>query len=749
MISPTSGIKPGAELVFEGFDTTNEPDETKQRDGADDINTGRNRNGVSGSDHDDSDDDDEDGEIELPDMHNDELIKEVLTKGVDLRLYSQQIEKELNVLEEEQLDSYEKHEQALLELDSEIRGCDEVLENMEKLLVNFKSSLGAINNDIQALQKDSLSMSMRLKNRVVAEKQLDKIIQGVVVPPEVVRVICDGEVNEKYLNCLIEVNKKIAYMRVHSKQHRKLKAFQEIQPELDRLCLRASSKIRDFLLDKINDLRSLNTNAHVMQSSIFLKYRFFNHFLIERHPEAAVEVRDTYIHIMRQYYLDHFEAYQRGLMKLERPVADKTDVIGMEEHTAKLSLFSSAKPVIKDKANVFNLGTRASVLDPSDPRALVLSIAGESSERHPFEVLFRSYNLALSDNATTEYDFIMQFFVSPKARQKITGSDMARMVFSHIFEPSIRVGEQFAKSYLETTFDALGVLLCVRIIAQLAGDLQRRLVPVLDAYVNSMNMLLWPRFQAVLDSHIESAKRLSSTYRSKPKNDTQPPAIVRRYAELAASLLRLNNGHSTHVVALSLARLRTEVQGFLTHVAEANSDKHMALVFLINSYDHLLTVLYENGFGEREEEVASWKQELSATVLEFAESELEKHFGYLKQFVVEAEQHSDIGQISADGLSGVASIFNGEWRAQIAAINSSIIQSFSNFRTGTEILHAVLGQLIIYYTRFHSLYDKRCARRSNSNSNSSNANTNSVGSVCQPVGVQNVMVEIKKYRNNF
>ncbi|KAJ1872361.1 Vacuolar protein sorting-associated protein 52, partial [Coemansia sp. RSA 486] len=129
----------------------------------------------------------------------------------------------------------------------------------------------------------------------------------------------------------------------------------------------------------------------------------------------------------------------------------------------------------------------------------------------------------------------------------------------------------------------------------------------------------------------------------------------------------------------------------------------------------------------------------------FAESELEKHFGYLKQFVVEAEQHSDIGQISSDGLSGVASIFNGEWRAQIAAINSSIIQSFSNFRTGTEILHAVLGQLIIYYTRFHSLYDKRCARRNNS----SNANTNSVGSVCQPVGVQNVMVEIKKYRNNF
>ncbi|KAJ2908828.1 Vacuolar protein sorting-associated protein 52 [Coemansia aciculifera] len=122
----------------------------------------------------------------------------------------------------------------------------------------------------------------------------------------------------------------------------------------------------------------------------------------------------------------------------------------------------------------------------------------------------------------------------------------------------------------------------------------------------------------------------------------------------------------------------------------------------------------------------------------FAESELEKHFGYLKQFVVDAERQSDIGQISADELGRTASVFNGEWRGQISAINSSIIQSFSNFRTGTEILHVVLGQLIIYYTRFHSLYDKRIARR-----------VAGASEICQPVGVQSVMVDIKKYRNNF
>ncbi|KAJ1732069.1 Vacuolar protein sorting-associated protein 52 [Coemansia biformis] len=711
----------GMDIVFEGFDTT-----ADLADGA----------GVS--------------EQLLPDMENDELVRDVLTRGVDLQQYSRQIEHELQALEGEQLASYEAHEGALVELDAEIHRCDEVLENMEELLASFKTSLGSINQDIQTLQRDSTSMSQQLRNRVAAEKQLGRIVQGVVVAPEAVRMICDGEVNEAYQECLIDVNKKIAYLRVHGRQHRRLRAFGEMQPELERLRLKASSRVREFLLDKTNSLRALSTNAHVVQSSVFLKYRFLNHFLIERHAEAAVEVRDTYIHIMRQYYLDHFGAYQRGLARLERVVADRADVVGAEEPAKLGGLFGSGKAAAagaasaRDRTSVFNLGGRAAVLDADDPRAIVLSVAGEEGSRKPFEELFRSFNLALMDNATAEYEFIMHFFVSPKARQKAAGADMVRMVFEHIFEPSLRSGEQFLRTYLDTTHDALCVLLCVRIVARMAGELQRRRVPVLDAYVNALNMLLWPRFQALLDSHIESVKRLTSS-RARSRIDTQPPATVRRYAELASSLLRLNVGYNTHVVALSLARLRAEMQAYLAHVAGGSADRHAALVFLINSYDVLLTVLSENGFGEREEEVSSWKQELSSTVLAFAEAQMEARFGYLKQFVAEAEQQSDMGQISADALSHVATTFNAEWRAHIAAINVAVIQSFSNFRTGTEILHVVLGQLIIYYTRFHSIFDKRFARRRGG----SGGGSGPAGGVCQPVGVQNVMVEIKKYRNNF
>ncbi|KAJ2682442.1 Vacuolar protein sorting-associated protein 52, partial [Coemansia spiralis] len=225
----------------------------------------------------------------LPDMEHDELVRDVLTRGVDLQQHTRQIDQELRALEEAQLASYEEQEGALVELDTEIHGCDAVLENMEALLASFKTSLGSINQDIQALQRDSASMRQQLRNRVAADKQLGRIVEGVVVAPATVRTICDGEVNEAYQECLIEVNKKIAYMRVHGRQHGRLRAFSEMQPELERLRLKASARVRDFLLDKTNALRALSTNAHVVQSSVFLKYRFLNHFLIERHAEAAVE----------------------------------------------------------------------------------------------------------------------------------------------------------------------------------------------------------------------------------------------------------------------------------------------------------------------------------------------------------------------------------------------------------------------------------------------------------------------------
>ena len=36
--------------------------------------------------------------------------------------------------------------------------------------------------------------------------------------------------------------------------------------------------------------------------------------------------------------------------------------------------------------------------------------------------------------------------------------------------------------------------------------LQKRRVPCLDQYLNGLTMMLWPRFQAIIDAHIKSLR---------------------------------------------------------------------------------------------------------------------------------------------------------------------------------------------------------------------------------------------------
>jgi hypothetical protein len=63
------------------------------------------------------------------------------------------------------------------------------------------------------------------------------------------------------------------------------------------------------------------------------------------------------------------------------------------------------------------------------------------------------------------------------------------------------------------------------------------------------------------------------------------------------------------------------------------------------------------------------------------------------------------------------------------------MQTFTNFKMGSLILHSVLGQLIVYYTRFQALLDERFPHKPNFKHT--------------PVGTQMLMVEIKKYKSNF
>ncbi|KAI9253595.1 hypothetical protein BY458DRAFT_521646 [Sporodiniella umbellata] len=589
---------------------------------------------------------------------------------------------------------------------------------MEELLNAFQSDLGNISGEIENLQEKSTFMSVKLKNRKTLEGRLGKALQGMVLPPYTIKKITEEEVDEVWLEYITTINKQMRFIKAN--QHRPIKSLQNVGPELEKLRLKAASTIRDFFLSRIQLLCVPNANIQIMQQSVFLKYKELNSFVMERHHDAASEIRQTYINALKWYFQNHFERYSKGLLKLQMVSAEKNDMIGSDEGNRKVGLFGNSTKIALNKTNLFALGDRSDTLRIQDPGVILVHAAEAKEQKYQFEQLFRSFNLTLIDNASSEYLFVNEFF----SRESKSPTDNVKTIFQSIFEPTERVGMQFTKAYVESSYDAVGLLLCIRINTQLALELQRRRVPVLEGYTNATNMLLWPRFQYIMSLHIESLKKLFHSKSS--AKDIHPHYVTRRYAEFAASLSVLNDGYDDAILSNTVHRIRDEFEAVLSRMSNEFSDSPKRIAFLVNNYDLIISVFQETHSRAVENEVNYFKQLLSLQTSAFVDEQLKPYFGTMVQCV----HNSDA--CSIPDLERISSHFTQTWRQSLKMINASVIQYFSNFKNGTSVLHAVLAQLIVYYTKFLDVLEKR-----------------GILVRLHPVGVQTVMVEIKKFRSTF
>lgn len=69
---------------------------------------------------------------------------------------------------------------------------------MESLLGRFQGDLGNISGEIRALQEQSQSMSLKLRNRTAAEGKLSGFVQALAVPPALIDAIVQQPVDEGF-----------------------------------------------------------------------------------------------------------------------------------------------------------------------------------------------------------------------------------------------------------------------------------------------------------------------------------------------------------------------------------------------------------------------------------------------------------------------------------------------------------------------------------------------------------------------
>lgn len=310
---------------------------------------------------------------------------------------------------------------------------------------------------------------------------------------------------------------------------------------------------------------------------------------------------------MRWYYANQFGRYEKALAKIKLHVLDKNDVLGHEDTTRKATVLSSSR-MGGVPHDAFNLGRRIDVLKTTNQSALSSYLAEEDPATHYLEVPFRSFNLAVIDNATAEYTFLATFFSPALSFAQISRN------FNYIFEPTFELGQTLSRTLVGEAFDALGLLMCIRLNQHFAFELQRRKVPAVDSYINRTNMLLWPRLQVIMDRHCDSVRQLTNATPSKPARSASeqarmtaaPHVVTQRFGQLLHGFLSLSTdaGDDEPVVA-SLRRLRSEIESFLTRQSQMyGSDKRKSERFLYNNYSLILTII-----GDTNGKLAAEQQE--------------------------------------------------------------------------------------------------------------------------------------------
>jgi len=494
------------------------------------------------------------------------------------------------------------------DLHRSILACDQVLKSVEANLTNFQSDLEAVSAEIESLQNRSIALNTRLENRKVVEKLLGPAVEDISISPAIVRKIAEGPVDEGFVAALAEIEKRSKIINDKARNHPDLMAVQDVKPLLDDLTHRAIERIRDHIVAQIKAIRSPSINAQIIQQNAFLKYKDLYAFLAKHQAELAQQIAQAYINTMRWYYLNHFTRYRTALEKIKVHAMDKYDVLGEDPSARRSGTLLGQSRIAPASYDAFSLGRRRDALKSSSVNALPANVAEEEKSAHYLEVPFRSFNLALIDNACFEYTFISAYFAPAQNFHAISRT------FNSIFEPTLAVGQAVTKSLVEATTDTLGILLCVRLNQHFAFELQRRKVPTVEGYINATNMLLWPRFQQVLDMHCTSLQKITSSLSGRPSTgaallssgsasatSTAPTPLTQKFANLIQGILALSSeAGDDEPVSVSLGRLRSEYEAYITKQSKSINDARKRERFLCNNYSLVCTILadVEGKLGE-------------------------------------------------------------------------------------------------------------------------------------------------------
>lgn len=685
-------------------------------------------------------------EADLATLEQNDLVRDALSASSSLREYSKQVERDLREVESASVQDYVRQSSQVADLHNEMTKCDGILAKMQEMLLGFETALGSVSSEIRQLQRESVRMSAKLRNRRAAEEKLSAFLESLAFSPEMPAVLCDGEVDDAFLAQVEALDARLAFTATGKacgstrrtgpsvfRAPKQLKAVAEVYPSLERLKLKACGRSRDYLIETIGELRKMQTNIEMLQRTQLLRFSALFGFLERHAAELAAEVKDFYVDSMSKAHQALFRAYNAALVKFDLEVANKHDLVAVDESAVR-STFTTKVSLTK-RGDGFSLGDRADVLSRLDAPPIIAHVAQAEDKRFPFEELFRSAVRHLVDAVANETAFVAAFFcrTAPNHVVPPPGATQKRVdgLVSRIFAKAASAALEHLENKLFQCHDAVGLLLVARIVDAERPEAARFASTLLAKFFNHCDNLLEPRLAAIFASNVDSVKKADPARLG--VSGVMPHYVARRYAELAATVLALfppSDGSAPHAqpARAAVIDLRAQVLDLLQRVAasfKTDKDRH---VFLVNNYDHILTIFKERRLDAPEDAKPielRLKQERDL----FVEHQLHACFAKLVDFINHVEdaqlRGAAPGDSPADPSSGPAASpvrldaalveklvrdFAATWRTAIDKIHRDILSLFANFINGKEVLKQVLTQLLLYYTRFQKIIHRAWRR---------------------------------------
>lgn len=489
---------------------------------------------------------------------SDPAIKTKLLNGtLNLSSYATTIDTELQTLEKDCIAIYRDNSDTIHELSQSLEDCDLILRSLQEMLLGFSADLGGLSSDIKALQTESQSLGCQLSNRKQAVDFFREYLGRGILSPTLCQVICNGTINDTFVQCVAEVERKYRYLNGESdytfgKLPHDIPSGKELLEQVTTLRLKAILRIRNYFLQSMTYLRKPKTNIRMIQVHCLLKYTPLLEFVLDANIEVYNEIRNAYVESMNKTLVALFRTYAAQLSLLEDPLSTSRDVIAVDEASLK-DVWSRVN--MSKRGDAFNLGNRWGILqsymerttgtfsssisvdesvhfiDTSKPIQAHLAIA--SNQKYPYEAIFKSVIMHLMDSVTNDYVFNRQFFQEH-------GIDL----FHSIFDKTLNLISEQIENHLFHSYDCIGLLLMIKLIHMQKRTMRLRKVDCLDDFFDSLEHLLWPRLKLAWDKHMKSikdgdAKKLGMT--NTELANTSAHYVSRRYAEFTCSILLILN----------------------------------------------------------------------------------------------------------------------------------------------------------------------------------------------------------------